>query len=64
MTGPHLSRALDSACLITGGPDEPDLDVLVRPNGDVLRVTLDDLLDRDEFVVRATESFAPASASA
>ena len=58
-------QLVDGACLIAGGVDEPDLDLLVRPNGEILRVTLDDdLLDHDEFVVRSAQPFQPASASA
>lgn len=60
-----LCRLIDSACLITGGAEDPDLDVLVRPSGEILHVTLDeDLLDQDEFVVRTARPFQPASASA
>ena len=49
--------------MISGGRDEPDSDILVRPSGETLLVTLDeDRLDRDEFVIRTAQPFQPASA--
>ena len=59
----QLSRLLGSSCLLSGDADEPDSDILVRPSGETLLVTLDeDRLDRDEFVIRTAHPFQPASA--
>ena len=59
----QLSRLLGSSCLLSGDVDEPDSDILVRPSGEMLSVTLDeDRLDHEEFVVRAAEPFEPAPA--
>jgi hypothetical protein len=53
-----------AACLIAGDAEHADDDFVVRPSGEILRVTLDeDRLARDEFVVVASESFTPAAVS-
>lgn len=54
----ELCALLRSSCLITGGAQDPEEDFLIRPNGDVLRVTLDD----EEFTVVATEPFEAVAA--
>jgi hypothetical protein len=58
----QLAGHVQSAVLITGDGDQADDDFLVRPTGEVFRVTLDDRLDDDEFVVVASEPFAPTAA--
>ena len=53
-----------ATCLIAGDVEHADDDFLVRPSGEILRVTLDeDRLARDEFVVVASEPFTPAVVS-
>ena len=54
----QMCQAANSACLITGPASEPELDLLVRPSGEVLQVTLDEnRLDLDEFVVTDATPF-------
>ena len=60
----QLCQLLGSSCLLSGDASEPDSDILVRPSGETLEVTLDeDRLDRDEFVTRAAQPFQSASAT-
>ncbi len=60
----QLCGLVDSSCLITGDAGDPEADLLVRPSGEILRVTLDeDRLGRDEFMVVAAEPFEPAPAT-
>lgn len=56
----RLCSLVHSSCLITGEAEHADEDFLIRPNGDIVRVTLDeDRRDDDEFVVVASEPFEP-----
>ena len=47
----ELCALLRSSCLITGDAQDPEEDFLIRPTGDLLRVTL----DHDELTVVASE---------
>ena len=54
----ELCALLRSSCLITGDAQDPEEDFLIRPTGDILRVTLDD----DELTVVASEPFEAVAA--
>ena len=59
----RLAGLLQSGCLIAGDADDPEGDFLVQPNGELLRVTLDDdALANDEYVVTATEPIGSTTA--
>jgi hypothetical protein len=59
----RLAGLLQSGCLIAGDADNPEADFLIQPNGELLRVTLDDdALANDEYVVTASEPIGSATA--
>ncbi len=51
----RLTTLLGISCLVAGSADNPEEDFLIRPDGEMLLVTLDeDALADDEFVVAAS----------
>jgi hypothetical protein len=58
----QLTARLNSACLLSVGPDESGEELLIRPDGAIFSATLDEeLAERNEFVVIRSETIALTS---